>query len=284
MSVATSGPEPVTLAGGRGRENPWHYRALILNFARRDLGARFKGTLLGAVWSLVAPLATLVIYSIVFGIIFKGEPPPLGTGEDGVFFVWLFSGLVPWGMYAITISTAIASLIGNGPLLKKIYFPAYASILGSVGATFFQSLIEFGILAAALLILGNIGLSWLLLPGWLVVFAVFVASLALLLSVANVYLRDTAHLVSIVLQLQFYMTPIIYQVSLVPEDWHGIPLRTIVEYQPMAVYVELFRALVYDLSTGPATLWLWAVIWTGLALGGAVLVYRRWGLDLAEEL
>jgi ABC-type polysaccharide/polyol phosphate export permease len=284
MSIAPSAPDAVTLAGGRGRERPWHYRALILNFARRDLGARFKGTLLGAVWSLVAPLATLLIYSIVFGIIFQAEPPPLGNGEEGVFFVWLFSGLVPWGMYAITISTAIAALIGNGPLLKKIYFPAYASILGSVGATFFQSLIEFAILASALLVLANIGLSWLLLPAWLAVFAVFVAALALLLSVANVYLRDTAHLVGIVLQLQFYMTPIIYQVSLVPEDWHGIPLRTLVQYQPTAVFVELFRSLVYDLSAGPGILWLWALVWTGVAVAGALVVYRRWGLDLAEEL
>ena len=158
MSIVASGPEPVTLAGGRGRENPWHYRALILNFAKPRPRGPVQGDAAGSgvVDGRAAGDAGDLL--VVFGIIFRGEPPPLGTGKDGVFFIWLFSGLVPWGMYAITIGTAIGSLIGNGPLLKKIYFPAYASILGSVGATFFQSLIEFGILAVALLVLGNIGL------------------------------------------------------------------------------------------------------------------------------
>src|SRR5258708_2000081 len=102
----------------------WHYRALILNFARRDLRARFKGTWLGLAWSLVMPLATLATYSIVFGVIFHGNTPPkLGNGHTGPFPVFLFSGLAVWNMYSITIATAIASLLGNGPLMKKIYFP-----------------------------------------------------------------------------------------------------------------------------------------------------------------
>ena len=98
------------------------------------------------------------------------------------------------------------------------------------------------------------------------------------------YLRDTAHLVSIELQLQFYVTPIIYQITQVPEDWHGIPLRAIVEYSPSAVFVELFRALVYELTGRPGVVWPWRPAGRPLAVGGRPRVYRRRGLDLSEEL
>lgn len=272
------------MTSSRAHMGFWYYRALVMNFARRDLRARYKGTILGFAWSLVVPIATLATYSIVFGVIFRGEPPAMGNGKEGLFFVWLFTGLVPWGMYSVTLGTAIGSLLGNGPLMKKIYFPPYASVYGSVVATFYQSLIEVVTLGAILLVLGNIGISWLGLIVWLAVFGVFVAAISLLFSVLNVYMRDTAYLVGIVVQMQFYMTPIIYSLDLIPASWHGLPLRSVIEYQPMAVFVELFRSLVYDLETGRSLMWLVALCWTGLAAGGAALIYTRKGLDLSEEL
>jgi ABC-type polysaccharide/polyol phosphate export permease len=262
----------------------WYYRGLIVNFARRDLRARFKGTLFGFAWSLLLPIATLVTYSIVFGVIFKFSPPPLGNGDNAPFPVFLFSGLVPWGMYAVTLSTAIASLLGNGPLMKKIYFPAYASVYGSVLATFYQSMIEFVLLLAILLALGNMGVTWLALLLWFPIFGIFVAAISLMLSVANVYFRDTAHLVSIVVQMQFYMTPIIYLISDVPVRWHGIPLRALIEVQPMTAFVQVFRDLCYGLTLGPGRAWLIMLMWTVLAVVGASFVYSRRGLDLSEEL
>jgi ABC-type polysaccharide/polyol phosphate export permease len=262
----------------------WQYRALILNFARRDLRARFKGTLLGLAWSLVLPIATLATYSIVFGIIFKQKAPTLGNGENGPFPVFLFSGLVPWTMYAVTLGTAIASLLGNGPLMKKIYFPPYASVFGTVLATFYQSLIELAILAIALLVLANVGWTWILFLGWFALFASFVAALSLWFSVMNVYFRDTTHIVGIILQIQFYLTPIIYPITLVPGVWHRLPLRTVIELQPMAAFVETFRALVYGLEVGPARAWLTVCAWTAVSIAGAWIYYRRRGLDLSEEL
>jgi ABC-type polysaccharide/polyol phosphate export permease len=262
----------------------WQYRALILNFARRDLRARFKGTWLGLFWSLVMPIATLATYTIVFGVFFKAAWPPLGNGDSGLFAIFLFSGLVPWTMYSVTLSTAIASLLGNGPLMKKIYFPPYASVFGSVAATFYQSLIELVILVLALLAFVNIGGTWLLLVFWFALFGVFVSALALMLSVMNVYMRDTTHLVAVILQIQFYLTPIIYQPSQIPGVKYHLPLRTLVSLQPMAAFVETFRALIYDLTFGPARAWLTCLVWTLAAVGGAWITYQRRGLDLSEEL
>ncbi len=269
---------------GRPQLGFWYYRALILNFANRDLRARYKGTLLGFAWSLMVPIATVVIYSLVFGIIFRGERHFMGNGEEGPFFLWLLTGLVPWGMYSVTLSTSIASLLGNGPLMKKIYFPAYSSVFGSVLATFYQSLIEFIVMILILVVLGNIGLSWLALVLWIALFGSFVAATSLALSVLNVHYRDTAYLVGIVVQMQFYLTPIIYPTSLVPASWHHIPLRDIIVYQPVSVFVEVFRSLLYDLSLGRGSTWLAASGWTLLAVAFAAIVYRRRGLDLSEEM
>jgi ABC-type polysaccharide/polyol phosphate export permease len=284
VSAAQAAAGAVPAVSGRPQPGLWHYRSLIVNFANRDLRARYKGTLLGFAWSLVVPIATLVIYSIVFGVIFRGGAPALGNGDTGPFFVWLFTGLVPWGMYSVTLNTSIASLLGNGPLMKKIYFPAYASVFGSVLATFYQSLIELMVLAVILLVLGNVGLTWLVLVGWVVLFAAFVAGVSLIFSVLNVHLRDTAYLVGIVVQMQFYLTPIIYQPDLVPQRWHGIPLRSVIAYQPLAVFVETFRSLVYELTLGRGVAWLVCLAWTALAVLAAIAVYRRRGLDLSEEM
>jgi ABC-type polysaccharide/polyol phosphate export permease len=198
--------------------------------------------------------------------------------------LWLFTGLVPWNMYSVTLGTSIASLLGNGPLMKKIYFPVYASVFGSVLASFYQSLIEFAVLVLILVVLGNVGLSWLALVPWLALFVAFVAATSLALSVLNVHFRDTAYLVGIFLQMQFYLTPIIYQTNQVPESWHGIPLRAIIIYQPLAIFVELFRSLIYELTLGRGVAWLVAAGWTLLAVGIALVVYRRRGLDLSEEM
>ena len=277
LSNFATGPTP-------SRRGFWQYRALILNFARRDLRARFKGTWLGLAWSLVMPIATLATYSIVFGIIFHGTAPNLGNGHHGPFPVFLFSGLVPWGMYSITIATSIASLLGNGPLMKKIYFPAYASVFGTVVATFYQSLIELAILGIALVVLSNLGWTWIVLLVWFALFATFVAALSLMLSVTNVYMRDTTHIVNIILQMQFYLTPIIYPPTLVPGVWHHLPLRTLINLQPMAAFVETFRSLSYNLTLGSGRAWLTIVVWTLAAVGAAWITYQRRGLDLSEEL
>lgn len=267
----------------REQVGPWFYRSLILNFARRDIRARFKGSLFGLVWSLIVPMASLGIYALVFGAFFGGPTPLMGNGEDRPFAVWLFTGLVVWNMFSSTVSTAIASLIGNGPLMKKIYFPAYAAVFGSVLATFYQSLIEVGILVLTLVAFANVGVTWLLVVAWVAVFATFVAAVSMLLAVANVYWRDVSHLVGIVLQLMFYLTPIIYGLDLVRDKGHDT-IADLLRVLPIAAFVEVFRSLVYDLDVGAARAWATIVGWTALAVLAAWWLYQRRGLDLSEEM
>lgn len=262
----------------------WRQWNLISNFGRRDLKAKFSGTLLGFVWSLVVPLASLAIYTVIFSIVFRVAPPDLGTGRQGIFAIWLFAGLVLWSFFSSTVNAGIGGLLGAGPLLQKIFFPAYAPVLGAGLAVGTQSAIEISLLLLVLIALGNLSWTWLLVPFLLAIFAVFSASVATAVAILNVYFRDLAHFVAVGLQLLFYLTPIIYTPEFVPESWRGVPLRDIVEFSPLSQFLTLFRSLVYDLSPGSLADWTGVLVWTAVVFGWAALVYRRKGGDLGEQI
>ena len=257
------------------------YRSLIWNFAQRDLKARFKGTAVGWGWSLAVPLASLLIYALVFGLLFRAPPPNFGSGHKGNFAAWLFVGLTVWGFFANGINTAIGALLGAGPLLKKIYFPAYAPVIGSIIAVAIQSLIEVVLVLGTMLAFGNIGFSWLLVPIWAVVFAAFVTALSLVLSIANIYLRDLSHIVSVALQLFFYATPIMFPASLLS----GHPtLQRVISANPMSQFVEIFRDLVYGLTPGAWGAWLYILGWSAVIIAISAWAFGRFGRDLGEQL
>ena len=271
-------------ADTRPRATVWSQRSLIWNFAQRDLKSRFKGTAFGWIWSLLVPLATLVTYSIVFSVIFRAAPPDFADGRPGNFTVWLMVGLVPWSFFLISINIAIPTLLSNGPLLQKIYFPAFAPVLGATLAVLVQTMIEFGILAVILLVFGQVGPTWLLFPIWLVLFVLFVNGIATSLAILNVYARDIAHITAVVLQLLFFLTPIIYPITLVPEDWHGLPLRALVEANPLTQFIESLRALLYGLRSPDSINWILMTAWALIAVGVAAVVYRGRGQDIGETI
>jgi len=262
----------------------WRQWNLVWNFAQRDLKSKFKGSTLGWLWSLVVPLATLAIYTVVFSVIFRMPPPPMGNGREGIFVIWFATGLMVWNFFSSSINSGIAGLIGTGALLKKIYFPAYAPVLGAVVAAGVQSLIEFGLVLVVLAAISNMGLTWLLLPLLAAIFVVFTASLTTGFAILNVYVRDMAHLVAVALQLLFYGTSIIYPITFIDEEVRGFPLRMVFSWNPLTQFVELFRELVYGLSTGTWGQWLTVTLWACATLAWAAWVFKRRGGDLGEEL
>lgn len=266
----------------RPHKSLWQYWFLIYTFGQRDLKAKFKGSALGWLWSLVVPLATLGIYSAVFSIIMRIVPPDMGNGHKGVFAIWLFCGLIFWSFFTTTVNNAIREMLDAGPILQKIYFPAYAPVLGVGMAVGVQSLIELGILAVILLIFGNVSWTWLLVPFYLVFVAIFVGSIATIFAILNIYYRDVAHLVGIALQLLFYATPIIYPLSMVDVQWRGIDLRMIIEANPLTSYVSLLRSLVYDLNSGSLFQWGMVIGAALAAFGLASWTMRTKGVDLGE--
>ena len=259
--------EPPDLVDARAvRSGLWHNRFLIWNFARRDLKGRFKGTTVGWVWSLLLPLATVLIYSIVFSVFIRIDPPPFGDGEPGTYWIWLLTGMVTWTFMLNATNQGIPSLLANGPLLQKIYIPSYVPCLASTVAIGVQSAIELGIVGAILVIVGNVGWVWLLVPFWAALVFLFTASLTYVLSVLNVFFRDVGQLVAVAMQMIFFATPIIYPLTMIPEQWHGIPIRALLAASPFAQLIEYGRVLLYELRLPSAPQTLMLLGWTALAV------------------
>jgi ABC-type polysaccharide/polyol phosphate export permease len=256
------------------------YRSLIWNFAQRDLKARFKGTAAGWGWSLILPIASLLTYTLVAHYIFRAVPPDFGSGRKGNFPVWLFVGLTAWGFFANALNTAIGALLATGPLLKKIYFPSYTPVLGAIIGVAIQSAIELGLVLVVLASFGNVGLTWLLVPFWVALFAGFVCGVSMVFAIANIYFRDLAHLVAVFLQLLFYATPVLYQDTLIHSKWGHKLLMS----NPMSQFMDVFRDLVYGLTPGSWTSWAYIAAWTGVAIGLGAWIFKRHGRDLSEEL
>jgi lipopolysaccharide transport system permease protein len=230
-------------------------RELLYNLTLREIRGQYKRTIFGQLWSLVNPLAMMLVYTIVFAFILRVTPAPGDPSGLDVFPVWLLCGLLPWTFFATVTQAGMGTLISNSGLIQKVYFTRIVLPLSTVGSVGFNWLFEMGVLVVVLFLCGSWVLPWLpLVVVMMVILAIFAAGLALMLSVANVYFRDTQYFMGIVLQLWMYLTPIIYPVSLIAtESAHigglfGTPITIydIYRLNPMERFVEVFRNLLYD--------------------------------------
>lgn len=274
-------------------------RELLVNLTQREVRGKYKRTALGQGWSLLNPIATLLIYTAVFGFLLKAQPRPGEPSGLHVFVLWLAAGLLPWTFMTNAMTGGMHSLLSNSNLIKKVYFPREVLVVSTVLSWDVSFLIEMGVLAVLVLAFGAMVLPWL--PLVLVVMAlltVFALGLGLMLSVANVYFRDTTHFVGLGIQFWFYLTPIVYPISLVAGQvdsrwgnaggpavlgWH-IPVMTLYRLNPMERFVACFRALIWD-NTFPYWLdFLYITVVAAMSLTLGLLVFRRFEGRLAEEL
>ena len=268
-------------------------RELLVNLTMREIRGKYKRTVFGQLWSLANPLVTMLIFTVVFGFILRIEPDKGDPSGLDIFAVWLLCGLLPWTFFATVLNLGVGSLVSNAGLIQKVHFSRVVLPLSMVGATGFNWLFEMGVLLIVLLAVGSWVLPWV--PLTIVVMlllAVFAAGVALMLSVANVYFRDTQYFVTLLLQIWFYLTPIIYPMSLVrvQSDAVGgiagtvITVESFYSLNPMVHFTDVFRQLLYDNRWPDLDAFLLCVAW---ALGTAVvglIVFRRAEKGLAEAL
>jgi len=230
----------------------WASRELLFNLTSREVRGQYKRTIFGQLWSLANPLALMLIYTFVFGLIFRSNPPPGNPSGLDVFALWLLCGLLPWTFFANVVSSGAASLVTNSNLIQKVSFSRIVLPLSTVGSAAYNWLFEMAVLLVALTIAGGFVLPWIpLMLVAMALLAIFGAGVGLIFSIANVYFRDTQYLLGIVLQLWIYLTPIIYPIQLVntqSERLGGllnsrITLADIYSLNPMVHFVDLFRQL-----------------------------------------
>ncbi len=189
----------------RGRlVNVWQRRELLGQLIVSDIRVKYKGSALGLFWSMLAPAMNLAIYYLVFSVFLKNGIPN--------FVIYLFSGLVVWNMFLNSVIGSTTVVIARAGLVKKVAFPREILALSTVGATAVYFLVQMAVLSLFLLILGHQpAWSYLpLLPVAVVTLYILTAGVSILISGVTVYMRDMAHLVEVLLQLTFWLTPVVY--------------------------------------------------------------------------
>ena len=218
----------------------WKYRELLWDFVQYDLKQRYTGGSLGFFWTVITPLLELITYTFVFhgllGIQFSAQ-----TGWTH-YALFLFSGMVTWLAFSDGISQASASLTNNGHLMKKIHFPSLVLPTHLVmSATLNQCIRCTVLLFGMVLISGNLSWFILLVPMVMVLQFMFTLGLSLLLSVCNVYFRDTNHWVNALLLLWMFVTPVVYPAAAYPKQY-----ILFLQLNPLAHLVGIYRELLLN--------------------------------------
>lgn len=263
-------------------------RELLTNLTLRELRGKYKRSLLGWTWSLLNPISLMVIYTVVFGILFGADIAPGANSGLDSFPIWLMCGLLPWNFVSQSLSGSMATLIGNAGLIKKVYFPRELLPFSLVLSLDVSFLIEMGVLVLFIAVLGSsiIGVLPWLIPALLLVVAIsaYAAGMGLMLAVANVYFRDVQYLFTILLNLWFYATPIVYPLSLVEDKAPAAWMVTLYKANPMVEFVGIFRSLLYDWTMPGMSSVAYVLVWSVGIFFAGLWVFRRFEGRLAEEL
>jgi lipopolysaccharide transport system permease protein len=252
----------------------WEYRELIYFFAWRDIKVRYKQTVIGALWAIIQPVFTMVIFSLFFGRLAK-------VPSDGLPYpVFSFAALVPWTFFANALTQASNSLVLSANMIKKIYFPRLSLPIATVLAGVVDFVLAFMVLLGIMLYYGlapTINVLWL--PLFLLLALVTSLGVSLWLSTMNVQFRDVRYTIPFLTQAWLFVTPIAYPSSLLSEPW-----RTLSGLNPMAGVVEGFRwaLLGTDTAPGPMTI-VSALVALTLFVTGA-FYFRRMEQSFADAL
>jgi ABC-2 type transport system permease protein len=207
------------------------YRELLGLLVRREIRARYKNSVLGIVWSLMRPIVQLLIYYIALGQ-FLGAARSIPE-----FAVFVFTGLTIWGLFAEIIAGGTSSVVNNSGLIKKVFLPREIFPLSAVGSALFNFGIQFVILIAATVVSGSF--PWhrdlLYVPLAIALVVVFATAIAFLLSALNVYLRDTQHIVDILVLVLFWVSPIVYSFTFVHARLQGALIEQVYLANPVTL-------------------------------------------------
>mgnify|MGYP006424125967 CR=1 FL=1 len=256
---------------------------LLQILVKKDLEARYKGSALGNLWSILNQLSQLLIYTYVFSIVLKVKLSLKELPEENslVFGLWLFAGLLPWIAFTTGLTQASVSVITQINLVKKVVFPLGLLPLISVISTLIES--TFGI---ALLITfvalktGQIHGTLALLPLILLPQFLFTAGLGYLAAGLTVFLRDIPQALAVILNLWFYLTPIVYPADIIPrslENW-------VFWLNPLATIAQIYRDLILIGKVGHLGEWLTVSLVSIVIFYGGFLVYKRLRPAFADVL
>src|SRR5262245_5457660 len=226
--------DPVRMTG-----NLWQHRDLIVRLTAQEVTQRYRGSYLGIVWSFVTPILMLCVYAFVFSIVFQvrwGEGAA-GDMRTGQFALTLFAGLIPFGVFSEVVNRAPTIVLSMPNYVKKVVFPLEVLPVVAVASAVVHSLISTLILlVASVAFLGSISPTVILLPLAYVPLILLTLGVGWFLASTGVYVRDIGQVIGVLTQILFFLSPIFYPVSAVPEH-----LRPILYANPLTMILNDFR-------------------------------------------
>jgi lipopolysaccharide transport system permease protein len=259
----------------------WAYRGFVLGSVQREFQSKYRNSLLGATWTVINPLAMIFVYTVIFSQVMKARLS--GSESSFAYSIYLCSGVITWGLFAEITGRAQSMFIENANMLKKLSFPRIILPLVTVINALLNFSIIFGLFLLFLIVSGNF-------PGWpvlaflpvVLVQLLFAIGLGMVIGIMNVFFRDVGQFFGVFLQFWFWLTPIVYPASILPDQ-----AKVIMSFNPMypviTAYQQIFveqtwpqwlqwRSLSYTLVAGIFLCWL------------GFKMFRRHSGEMVDEL
>jgi ABC-type polysaccharide/polyol phosphate export permease len=259
-------------------------RGLLWNLTLRELRAKYRRSILGWGWSMLNPLSQMLIYTVVFGAIFGVQARVGDPSGINIYSLYLLSGILPWGFINLICGLGLQSLVVNATLVRKVRFARETLVFSEVLFSLVQFSIEMTLLCIVLLIFGSPLLPWLpVLLLLMALLAMFTSGIALILSIGAVFFRDLKYLWTIVSQVWFFSTPVIYDPARVEEKVSGF-WYAVYHWNPSTAFIRSFRHVTFDGRGPELSDMLVLVVVSTLSLASGLLVFGRFSRRIAEEL
>jgi lipopolysaccharide transport system permease protein len=256
----------------------WPYRGFIFGSVKREFQSKYRNSLLGIAWTVINPLAMILVYTVIFSQVMRARLP--GVDSTFAYSIYLCAGVLTWGLFAEITGRAQNVFLEHANLLKKLNFPRLCLPVIVVASAGLNFMIIFGLFTVFLLITGNFpGWAYLAIIPLLTIHISFAIGLGVTLGILNVFFRDVGQFYVVVLQFWFWLTPIVYSVTILPES-----VRSLMSLNPLA---ELTMAYQSVLVSGQWPHWqsLWLVASLAIILNGfGIRLFRKHAGEMVDEL
>lgn len=256
----------------------WAYRGFISGSVRREFQAKYSNSLLGAAWTVINPLAMIVVYTVVFSQIMRAKLP--GADSQFAYSIYLCAGILTWAFFSETVSRAQNVFLENANLLKKISFPRLCLPIIVVANASLNFTIIFGLFTLFLIVSGSFpGMVYLAIFPILLIQILFSVGLGITLGVLNVFFRDVGQLFAVVLQFWFWLTPVVYPINILPAV-----VRDALRYNPMTNIITAYQNILVN-NQWPDWSSLWPVTFVALLLCfWGMRLFRKHAGEMVDEL
>ncbi len=252
----------------------YNYRQMVFSLVRKDLRGRYKGSVLGFLWTFINPLFQLIVYTIAFSFI-------LPSSIDK-YYLHLFVALIPWIFFSSSIQGGASSIISAKDMVSKIYFPREVIPISYVTSCFVNMLLSF-IIIFAVVIFSGVGINPLAiacLPVVMIIEYVMALGLALLFSAITVYFRDLEHILGIITMAWIYLTPVLYPIDMIADE----TIKKLFYINPMTSVIVAYRDILYYAKVPDFSTLMIALAFGVVILVAGFAVFSKLKKHFAEEL